>query len=802
MSKNSPPQQTTRRRTTAASIAASVLLATTASTLPTAPAAAGPTTPTAPKAASGPLTVDQALDQARRTRKPVEATAAGTSTSTVTARPDGTVELTQSAVPTRTRVNGEWKNLDPTLIRQADGGITGTVTTNQVRLSPGGTGPLAELTSGDRALSVTAPMALPAPTLSGSTATYPDVLPGVDLTVRITSEGGFSHVFVVKNRAAAANPKLAELDLATTGKDVTLRSDSAGNITGVDRTGQTVINAPAPTMWDSGAAMEDASTPAGRGTLSNTVEPDRAARTARIGVQIDGGKLRLTPDRKLLTDTATTFPVYIDPTFNWTPVGPKMSGWASISYQHPSTNYWKNTPDPAGRMQVGNSGSQRSNTLINFPIPYSTLADAEIYDAIFKITNTYSWSCTAKTLNIYGPNTTLSSSNATWNYWVGVNTGPVIASKSFAHGYNSSCDAAAESFDIRDQIIADVNNSRPTRTLWMVAANEATDTQNWKKFLETSPTLTIRYNHKPNKPTGLTTSPKTACAGGSTVGDGTVSLYAPVSDPNGGTLGVTFKLWKTSDNTQTAIASSDPNLLTYTSGSTAVLVVGVDKLRAAANGARTNFSWKAQATDFRTPSDWSDTCKFDFDPTRPGAPSVRTPADGTTTIGRPASFTITKGTSSTIPSGYVYQLNAGPPVEVTADSAGSATIAVSPTRVTNTLTVTSLSAGGNFGDSASITFNADPAALAADGDLTGDGVPDLLTVGKTNGIPSGLWLAAGKGSVGIDRVGSNVGARGNGVTGQNSPSDFDGAQAITGHFTGTGLQDVLVYYPGGTNPGA
>ncbi|MCW3845580.1 LamG domain-containing protein, partial [Micromonospora yasonensis] len=116
----------------------------------------------------------------------MEATAAGTSSSTLTARPDGTVELTQSAVPTRTRVDGQWKNLDPTLVRHADGSITAAVTTNQVRLSAGGTGPLAELTSGDRAVSLTAPMPLPAPVLSGPTATYPDVLPGVDLTVRVT----------------------------------------------------------------------------------------------------------------------------------------------------------------------------------------------------------------------------------------------------------------------------------------------------------------------------------------------------------------------------------------------------------------------------------------------------------------------------------------------------------------------------------------------------------------------------------------------------------------------------------------
>ncbi|MGC5019822.1 LamG-like jellyroll fold domain-containing protein [Micromonospora sp. DT47] len=758
------------------------------------PVAAAPAAPAA-KPAAAPLGVDQAMRQARRTGKPVEATAAGTPTATLTARPDGQVELTQSAVPTRTRVDGQWKNLDPTLVRHADGSITAAVTTNQVRLSPGGTGPLAQMTSGSRALSITAPLPLPAPTLSGPTATYAEVLPGVDLTVRVAGEGSFSHVFVVKNRAAAANPKLATLDLATTGRNVTLAADAAGNIIGRDTHGETVITAPAPAMWDSTATAEAG--PAARGAASTSAAPGRAAKTAPIGVRIAPGQLHLTPDRKLLDDSRTVYPVYIDPTFTWTPVGPKMSGWATISYQHQSTNYWKDTPDLIGRMQVGNSGEQRSNTLINFPVPYSTLAGATISSATFKITNTRSWNCTDKTVYIYGPSTALSQSNATWNYWEGVSKGSAIASKSFAYGY-SGCDAAAVSFDITNQIEADVAAEKPTRTLWMVAANEAGDTQSWKEFLETSPTLTILYNHKPNTPTGLTTSPRTTCAGGSTVGDASVSLYAPVSDRNGGTLGVSFKLWKTSDSTQTALASSNPSLLTYSSGSTAVLVVPVTTLRNAAAGALTSFSWKVQATDFGATGDWSTVCSFTFDPTRPGAPGVPDPADGSTTIGEPFSIDITKA-SGTDPSGYVYQLNAGPPVDVTATN-GAATITFVPTRFTNTLTVTSVSAGGNIGDSASVTFNSNPAATAPDGDLNGDDAPDLVTVGATNGLPPGLWLALG-GSEHSAVAGTNIGARGNGVSGQNSPADFTGAQVTTGHFTGTGLQDVLVYYPTGLYAG-
>ncbi|MER7416130.1 FG-GAP-like repeat-containing protein [Micromonospora peucetia] len=800
------PRWTKATKTVAASAAASLLLTVAATALATSPATAAATPGATPKAAPTSLGVDEAVAQARRTGKPVEATAAGTSTSTVTARPDGLVELTQTATPTRTRVDGKWKTLDPTLVRHADGSITPAVTTNQVRLSPGGTGPLAELISGDRALSVTAPLALPKPTLTGPTATYPEVLPGVDLTVTVTGEGGFSHVFVVKNRKAAAHPKLTTLDLATTGKGVTLSADTAGNITGRDRAGQAVLTAPAPIMWDSTVTAQAG--PARRGTAtSSTTSPGRTARSAAIGVKISTGKLHLTPDRALLSDAATVYPVYIDPTFTWTPVGQKMSGWATISYQHQSTNYWKNTPDPNDRMQVGNSGSQRSNTLINFPILHSTLAGAEIYDAIFKITNTLSWSCTAKTVNVYAPATTLTSSNATWNHWEGVANGPLAASESFAHGY-SGCNAAAVSFDITNQVKADVAAEKSTRTLRMIAANEASDTQSWKEFLQTSPTLTIRYNHKPNQPKGMTTSPKTVCAGGSTVGDASVSLYAPVSDRNGGTLGVSFKLWKSADAAQTALASSNPNLLTYSSNSTAVLVVPVTTLRTAAGvtgtspGAATSFSWKVQSTDFRTPSDWSATCTFTFDPTRPGAPAVSHPGDLTTTVGVPATFTITKSESSTgsTPSGYVYQLNAGPPFDVPAEATGNATIAISPTRFTNTLTVTSVSSGGNIGETASVTFNSNPAATAADADLTGDGVADLLTVGAANGLPSGLWLGAGN-TEGPALAGTDIGARGNGVTGDNSPADFDGAQAITGHFTGTGLQDVLVYHPAGANPG-
>ncbi|MET8251381.1 hypothetical protein [Micromonospora sp. NPDC005197] len=96
-----------------------------------------------------------------------------------------------------------------------------------------------------------------------------------------------------------------------------------------------------------------------------------------------------------------------------------------------------------------------------------------------------------------------------------------------------------------------------------------------------------------------------------------------------------------------------------------------------------------------------------------------------------------------------------------------------------------------------------------DKDLNGDGVPDLVTAGgTTTGLDSGVWAARGRinatTGVGTGRVkvpAVNIGIYGNGVTGNESPADFDGAQMITGRFFGTANQDFLAYYPGGDNAG-
>ncbi|MFY1623793.1 LamG-like jellyroll fold domain-containing protein [Micromonospora sp. WMMD735] len=764
------------------------------------PAAGSPSREAAPEqAVAAPIGVAQAVVEARRTGSPVEATAAGTSTTVVTARPDGQIQLTEHVKPTRTRIDGQWKSLNPNLVRDDDGRITAAVTTNEVRLSPGGNQTLAEMVSGDRALTLGAPAPLPPPTLSGATATYRQVLPDVDLVVTVNTEGSFSHVFVVNTPEAATNSRLANLTLTTESTGFTLSADAAGNIAGRDRSGSAVITAAAPVMWDSTEGNAAGPSADRRTTASSPAAPGRHARTAPIKVKIKPGQLVLNPDRALLSSPKTVYPVYIDPTFNWTPTGSSKGGWATISAQHQSTNYWKDTPDPYKRMQVGNSGVQRSNTLINFSIPYSTLTGATINSALFKITNTLSWSCTAKRVDVFAPSTVLSSGNAKWDFWESQSSGPLAANKSFAYGY-SGCAASGVSFDITGQIASDVTAKRSTRTLWLKAYNEASDTQSWKEFLDTSPTLEILYNHKPNTPTGLSTSPTTSCTAATptVVGDSAVSLYAPVSDRNGGVLGVTFKVTRTSDAAN--VASSNPSTLTYPSGSTAVLVIPQSTLRTYSGytgpgtGTATSFSWRVQATDFGAAGDWSVTCKFIFDPTRAGKPEVQLTSAEPTIVGQTATFGITPPSGGTAPSSYSYQLNSAPPVVIPA-STGTTSITLKPTRFTNTLVVTSISAGGNIGDTAVRVFNSDPAATANDADMTGDGKADLITVGSANNLPAGLWLAENSGSLSINPNIVNIGTQGIGVATTSTSSDFDGSQVITGHFFDTGLQDVLVYRP-------
>ncbi|MET8641703.1 hypothetical protein [Streptomyces sp. NPDC004675] len=192
------------------------------------------------------------------------------------------------------------------------------------------------------------------------------------------------------------------------------------------------------------------------------------------------------------------------------------------------------------------------------------------------------------------------------------------------------------------------------------------------------------------------------------------------------------------------------------------------------------------------------------DPTRPGAPAIYD-ASGhecgddaspvTYQIGVQAGFTLAPNASGEPTAGYLYQLNGNAPVSL-ASTGSSTPITITPTSGAEILTVTAVSAGGDIGDTTNCVLAASPAAVADYGDLTGDGIPDLTAVGAQAGVPSGLWLAHGRADGQLSTDITDIGVQGTGANLAGTPSDWDGTQAIIGHFhTGAGFNDVLDYNP-------
>ncbi|MEU5277132.1 FG-GAP-like repeat-containing protein [Streptomyces asoensis] len=789
-------RSTLRRRLLSSALAAAL------STLSLSGAVATAHADTAAKPSSPQLPLDEAraLRKAQSSGKAVTVAAATTPTESEVANPNGTFTLTQSVAPVRKYASGAWKPLDATLVWRSDGTLSPKLTTTALTLSGGGDGPLAVMRDHSRSLSLTVPDSLgslPAPTLDGSSATYSEVLDGVDLKVTADTQGGFSEVLVVKNAEAAADPALNTLVFPTKTKNVTLSVDAAGNISGRDATRHTVFSAPAPTMWDSATAKasKPSSLSASRAATSDVGEPGVGAHVAPVPAAYTSQGIRLTPNASLLSASSTVYPVYIDPTYS--AAGGVVSSWTWVNSAAPNTSFWKDTS--ATGLHVGYQGWEnpvhKSRAYAKFSVD-SRLYGATVIQSHFYATETYAPSCTATPVELWqtGPitsGTTWANQPAWTAQW---------GTKSVAYGYSPDCPAQSLGFDVtsRMQDVAD-DAKLSSLTLGLQAGDEL-DKYGWKKFDHATLSMSTTYNHRPNKPSTLVTSPATTCSSAvKTIGDGDVSLYAKVSDPDGGTVSTTFNITKTSGGAQIAKPT-----LSAASGKNAVYILKKSVLEAAAGGSPLGVTWNATTSDGTSTSPVSATCKFQFDASRPGSPAIIDASaydcgdDASPTsyqVGQPAGFTVTPNASGGTTASYLYQLNGTTPVSL-ASTGSSTSISITPTRGTNVLTVTAVSVGGNIGDTANCILLASPAATAVDGDMTGDGLADLTTVGAQAGLASGLWLAHGTIDGQLTTSAANLGVQGTGANSAGSPTDWTGTQAIVGHFnTGAGFNDVLDYNP-------
>lgn len=644
----------------------------------------GPGHGPAPVAADQPVvTEQQALARAKDSGKKTEVVGLRTERREIFAEPDGTFTAREYTEPVRTVQGGKWVPIDPTLVRRADGGWSPKAATVDLAFSAGQAGrPFVTMQRAGREFALTWPYGkLPAPRVEGETATYVDALPGVDLTVRAETDG-FGHLLVVKTPEAAADPRLAALDLGLTTDGLKVAEDATGAIVAEDAVvGGTVFEAGKPAMWDSAAVQEaaakedgpkavaravksaaagtaaaDGPTATPSGTASPTVGPKapaaskapkapRAAlegpggggKVAPLDVAVGKGKLRLVPDQKLLRGKDTVFPVVIDPIQRTT----SRSSWTGVMSGMPGEQDWKYS----GSAGVGKCPTDYNPVSCNgvgvrrvmFTLPLSFYKGKQILGATFsaRVEHIYSASPTAEPIQLYrigGQNYSLNSSSSwsntsdDWDDYLQT-VDKAISPTSCSSQANLHFESGATG-ELTSEVKTAAAGGWNSMTLGLRAADESRFAE-WKRICGNA-YLSVKYNNLPRqiKTSDMSTDPGGICKWGATREYAEVppKLQAIASDPDHGNgqtdkVKVQFKVeW----------GGSSPGSYTYTTPDWLSPTTGTRFTHTVKSTIPQNtvIYWSARAYDGDGYGPWSsdgDTaqrCEFMYDKTLPGKPNV------------------------------------------------------------------------------------------------------------------------------------------------------------------------------------
>ncbi|WP_257479117.1 hypothetical protein [Acidipropionibacterium jensenii] len=264
-----------------------------------------------------------AVVTARATGKPVEVLSQRSQTSRQFVLPDGRMYAETSGAPVQFKdpsatTTGGWRRVDTTLVSDSAGihprAVPGTVT-----LGTGTADVVSDVEAdGTGARFGLEGVSLPAPTLSGSTATYKDVVVGVDLEVEVRP-AGFEVSWLVRDAAGAK----ALVDKYTSGGSVVLPAvvsgvglepqAASGGVDLVDGAKKVRGRIGEPLMWDATGAATGVQKPVAA-TLSAGAVTRKAARSGKAK-QVTSRPVGVGAGRAWLTDPARTFPITIDPTY-------------------------------------------------------------------------------------------------------------------------------------------------------------------------------------------------------------------------------------------------------------------------------------------------------------------------------------------------------------------------------------------------------------------------------------------------------------------------------------------------------
>lgn len=660
-----------------------------------APVGAEPAAPAAPKAPA-PECADEApgeqaaVAMAAACDDEVEILDKRSETDEFFAQPDGSTTLRRYAVPQRVRRGSGWEPIDARLQVQDDGSLRPRAVPFSMTFSGGGTAPFVSVAEGPAKLALTWPKALPKPTVEDATATYAEVLPGVDLKLTASTEG-FQQVLVVKNRAAAANPALAKIATRVTTAGLTLRAGPGGRIDAVNTAGEMVFFSGGSTMWDSPG-------PAPTALRVETGVADLAPRhrEAAMGVEVKGDQLIVTPDLEMLKAPTTTYPVYVDPPWS----RGSGSNWTTVRSCASNTSYWWSKRDA---MRVGNDPGQTSCVHRVFvTIPVGDLAGATIKNASFFAHMDHSSPCgttpqvrlavTTQTWIQHGANVTWNNTSDynTYRGWVVGYASPASANEAGGCGYDLGDKWVEWGMD-PGNVQWFTNQSYGTIT-YLIYSTAENDWSTWKKFYPESGHIQLNYNHAPYTPTGQSiTDCQAQCSSPALVSQRNPQLKAFASDPNGGNLNLYYTVQK-ADGTPVV---SSPAVATA-SGAPTATPWRIEPALPADGAYRWNVTVCDEWGDCSGPTGWFD---FTVDTQPPPAAQVspvdpdlyfREDATGRSSggIGVPGQLLL-KGNSVT--ESFTWRLDGGPSTTVAATGTNprTATITVVPQAdMVRTLTVT------------------------------------------------------------------------------------------------------------------
>ncbi|GAA4174169.1 LamG-like jellyroll fold domain-containing protein [Gryllotalpicola koreensis] len=527
---------------------------------------------------------------------PVGVVGESSPTTEVLALPDGQMQLVSDSVPQRVLVNGAWRPVDTSLVIAADGLWTPSAVPSGVELAAGGSDVMARIQApdGSWAAQTWPDGVLPVPSVSGSTATYASVFPGVDLILGATPSG-MSEVFEVHSAQAAADPRLQALELGV--QDATLSQDSVNSTVATMASGSQ-IEAQEPLWWDSSA---EGAGPAGPGAG----EPEPVAHTVSA--------TRETLDVSAIgADASVDYPVFVDPAWS---SGDNNHWYDDKAYPNQSYLNGNQNASWLGTGAAVQSGiSYLSRAFWQFPT--SALAGKTVTGAHLTETETETWS-TTDTVGLYQiqspvltPGATWNQENATANVWAHLHTTFTPVS-----GSNTQ--------DVTTSMAWVANNSQANTEFALKATDESnlSDRKHWAL----NASLSVTYDTKPNAPAYLKmTAPVRGC-GTSTApvwvnnSAQSLTLEASLSDPDSSSnLSATFTVGgKTYPG---SLAKGAPTAASSTAGlSRATVPQGT-----LTNG--TVYSWHVVANDSIDSSVASGTCYFGVDNNAPAWPVVTTTA--------------------------------------------------------------------------------------------------------------------------------------------------------------------------------